>query len=71
MDATRFQQGYDRVFVPETVAERPRRVALIMDNASSHGFEVGHPQVEFIFLPLNSTARHQPMDAGLIAAVKR
>ena len=33
MDATRFQQGYDRVFVPETVAERPRRVALIMDNA--------------------------------------
>jgi len=57
--------------VPGTVAERPRRVALIMDNASSHGSEVSHPQVEFIFLPPNSSARHQPMDAGIIAAVKR
>jgi len=57
--------------VPGTVTERPCRVALIMDNASSHGSEVGHPQVEFIFLPPNSTARHQPMDAGIIAAFKR
>jgi len=71
MDATRFQQWFYRVFVPGTVAERPRRVALIMDNASSHRSEVGHPQVEFIFLPPNSTARHQPMDAGITAAVKR
>jgi len=71
MDATRFQQCFDRVFVPGTVTERPRRVALIMDNASSHGSEVGHPQVEGIFLPPNSTARPQPMDAGIIAAVKR
>jgi len=57
MDNTRFQQWLHRVFVPGTVAERPRRVTLIMDNASSHGCEVGHPQVETIFLPPNSTAR--------------
>jgi len=71
MDSTRFKQWFDRVFVPGTVEGRPRRVALIMDNASSRGPEVGHPQVELIFLPPNSTARHQPMDAGIIAAVKR
>lgn len=71
MDSTRFQQWFDRVFVPGTVEGRPRRVALLMDNASSHGSEVGHPQVEFIFLPPNSTATHQPMDADIIAAVKR
>jgi len=71
MDATRFQKWFDRVFVPGTVAERSRRVALIMDNAPSHGSEVGHPHVEFIFLLHNSTARHQPMDDGVIAAVKR
>eukprot|EP00170_Pyropia_yezoensis_P006849 contig_27899_g6871 len=52
IDATRFQQWFDIVFVPGTVEGRPRRVALIVDNASSHGSEVGHPQVEFIFLPL-------------------
>jgi len=69
MDATRFQQRFDRVFVPGTVEGRPRRVALIMDNASSHGSEVCHPQVEFIFLPPNSTARHQPMDAGKSSAI--
>jgi len=69
MDATRFQQWFDRVFVPGTVEGRPRRVALIMDNASSHGSEVCHPQMEFIFLSPNSTARHQPMDAGKSSAI--
>ena len=71
MDGTRFPQWFDRVFVPGTVAEPPGWVVLIMDNASSHGSEVGHPQVEFIFLPPNSTARQKPMGAGIIAAVKR
>jgi len=71
MDGTRFKKGFDEVFVPGVITHDRRKVALMMDNASSHGPQVGHPQVQFFFLPPNSTARNQPLDAGIIAAVKR
>jgi len=76
MDGTRFKKWFDEVFVPGVITHDRRKVALIMDNASSHGSQfhgsqVGHPQVHFFFLPPNSTARNQPLDAGIIAAVKR
>jgi len=76
MDGTRFKKWFGEVFVPGVITHDRRKVALIMDNASSHGSQfhgsqVGHPQVHFFFLPPNSTARNQPLDAGIIAAVKR
>ena len=71
MNGTRFKKWFDEVFVPGVITHDRRKVALMMDNASSHGSQVGHPQVQFFFLPPNSTARNQPLDAGIIAAVKR
>jgi len=71
MDGTRFKKWFDEVFVPGVITHDRRKVAMMMDNASSHGFQVGHPQVQFFFLPSSSTARNQPLDAGIVAAVKR
>lgn len=46
------------------------QVLLILDNAPSHtNLEDG--LVEVLMLPPNSTAKHQPMDMGVIAAFKR
>jgi len=71
MDGTRFKKSFDEVFVPGVITYGRRKGALILDKTSSHGSQVGHPQVQFFFLPPNSTARNQPLDAEIIAAVKR
>ena len=50
-----------------------RRVALLVDNCADHGNVDSLPpleNVEVFFLPPNTTSQIQPMDAGVIAAVK-
>ena len=50
--------------------ERP--VLLVWDNCSAHNVpEYPAPHVRVIFLPPNCTALLQPLDQGVIAAVKR
>ncbi|XP_071055115.1 tigger transposable element-derived protein 1-like [Onthophagus taurus] len=49
------------------------RVLLILDNATSHPVDVlkfGHPCVEVVFLPPNTTSLLQPLDQGVIKAFK-
>ena len=57
------------------IGETPgRRILLFIDNASSHGKEITLPRlphVEVKFLPKNTTPILQPMDLGVIAAIKR
>ena len=51
-----------------------RRVILLLDNCTAHGqpeILVTLQNVHVIFLPKNTTSRLQPMDAGIIASVKR
>lgn len=51
-----------------------RRVLLLVDNFSGHGSPECLPllaAVKVAFLPPNTTARLQPMDAGIIACLKR
>lgn len=50
-----------------------RKVALLIDNCSAHGTAETLPSIEGVhvhFLPPNSTSRLQPLDAGIIAALK-
>ena len=48
-----------------------KKVALLMDNFAAHDKDVlAHDRVDIYCLPPNSTAIHQPMDAGVIAALK-
>lgn len=48
-----------------------RKVILLMDNASSHKISRQLQNVRVHFLPPNTTAHIQPLDAGIISAVKR
>ena len=51
-----------------------RKVVLLLDNGSAHGNVETIPpltNVEIVFLPPNTTAKLQPMDAGVIAYLKR
>ncbi len=53
---------------------RNKRVVLLLDNASCHGSNTNTPvlsNVTVIFLPKRTTSRLQPMDAGVIADIKR
>lgn len=50
-----------------------RKVLLLMDNCSAHGSIDSMPSlshVEIQFLPPNTTSKLQPLDAGIIAAMK-
>lgn len=78
MDGSLFKDWFHQRFVPSVdkyLEEKklPRKAILIMDNASSH------PDVEYLcdgdikayFLPPNVTSLCQPMDQGVLAAVKK
>lgn len=51
-----------------------RKFALLLDNCTAHsrtGTVTDLEHVEIIFLPLNTISRIQPIDASIIAAIKR
>ena len=53
---------------PEVRSEK-RHILLFIDNCTAHP-EVHLSNIKLIFLPPNTTARLQPMDAGIIQTVK-
>ncbi len=68
MTAKIFEQwlrGLDR-----TMELKGRKIALLVDNCPSHCRVPGLKAVQLFFLPPNSTAAVQPMDAGVIRSLK-
>lgn len=64
---------FQEVFLPEIRKRTARQVVLLADNFGSHNTEdpaLQDPQVKWILLPPNCTSVHQPMDQGIIAALK-
>jgi hypothetical protein len=50
-----------------------RSILLTMDNFSAHIAAIEStppPNIRIIWLPLNATSRFQPLDQGIIAAIK-
>ena len=47
-----------------------RKIALIVDNCPAHPTVTGLEWIELIFLPPNTTSVTQPMDQGVIRALK-
>jgi DDE superfamily endonuclease/Tc5 transposase DNA-binding domain len=72
MDRITYRYWWDRVFLPAVREFTASPVALIMDQCSGHDSTVTDPlgQVTVYFLPPNTTSIYQPMDQGIIAAVK-
>ncbi|RHY15927.1 hypothetical protein DYB32_010699, partial [Aphanomyces invadans] len=55
----------------ESMVAQDRKVLLLVDNASSHKLPETLLNVNVRFLPPNTTAYLQPLDAGVIAALKK
>ena len=49
---------------------KKRKIALIVDNCPAHPTVTGLEWIELIFLPPNTTSVTQPMDQGVIRALK-
>eukprot|EP00984_Skeletonema_dohrnii_P031549 scaffold24154_cov78-Skeletonema_dohrnii-CCMP3373.AAC.1 len=62
-----------RDFLNHIRRKTTKKVLLILDNCGPHGAELIDPrgQVTVIFLPPNCTSMFQPMDAGVIAMLKK
>ena len=54
-------------------ATESRKIALLLDNAKVRGTASNHAHLsylELVYLPPNITSRLQPLEAGIIAAIK-
>jgi hypothetical protein len=71
-DARVFGEWWKEVLLPWVRSVTSKPVLLIMDNHSSHANLVDpRGQVTILELPPHCTAKHQPCDAGIIAALKK
>ena len=72
-DTCTFTRWFYKVFLLHVSSEMKDKVLLIMDNCGPHGADISDPleQVKMIPWPPNCTAVHQPMDQGIIQALKR
>lgn len=69
-----FTEWFNKCFVPEVRRYLNAKclefkVLLILDNAPGHPV-LEHPNVQFCFLPPNTTSLIQPLDQGIIATFK-
>ena len=58
-------EGLDNKFLAQK-----RKVALVVDNCSSHLEVENLKAIKLVFLPPNTTSKTQPMDQGVIRSLK-
>ena len=68
-----FTRWFHEVFLPHIRSNIKDKVLLVMDNCGPHGAKISDPlgQVKMMPLPPTCTAVHQPIDQGIIQAVKK
>ena len=72
MDRTVYRHWWTNVFLPSVRSKTSEPVALILDIFSGHDMDLVDPigQVKVFCLPPNLTSIYQPLDQGIISAVK-
>jgi len=70
MDGEVYEKWFNTVFVTAVWARTQLPCILIVDTCGAHG-KLKHPQVAICPLLPNVTSVHQPLDSGIIAALKR
>lgn len=71
VDIPVFNQWFDQVFRPYVRRRTGRKVILILDNAPGHFQPFEKDGIRVAFFPPNVTSWKQPMDMGIIAALKK
>ena len=71
VDTTVFMKWFDETFCQEVWRRTRRPVLLLLDNAPGHTKEFIRANITVKFFPPNVTAWKQPMDMGIIAALKK
>ena len=71
MDRGIFSRWLAEVFIPEIKKKTDQPVLLLMDNAPGHFLTAERANVKTLFLPANVTSWKQPLDLGIIAALKK
>ena len=71
MDTPTFMLWFDDIFYPNVTQKTREPVLLLLDNATGHGKEFTRNNVTVKFFPPNVTSWKQPMDMGIIAALKK
>lgn len=71
-DAVTFKQWFYTVFLPFVRKKTSEKVVLLIDNCGPHAADLhdSRDQVKILTLPPNCTSLFQPMDMGVIAALK-
>ncbi len=57
--------------VNRKMVKEGRNIVLLIDNAPSHPKDLHFSNIKLIFLPANTTSVLQPLDQGIIMAIKR
>ena len=71
IDIPSFNKWFDEVFVPFVCSRTNRKLLLIIHNSHVHAEALESAAIEVIFSPRNVTSSKQPMDKGIIAALKK
>lgn len=70
LDQSICQMWFDEVFVSFVKNKTAKKVVLIWDNCPGHKIINNDPQIVIICLPPNVTSVFQPMDMGILFALK-
>ena len=71
MDVSTYMKWFDEIFYPAVRLKTRKPVLLLLDNAPGHATEFVRDDVQVKFFPPRVTSWKQPMDMGIIAALKK
>ena len=71
IDTALFEKWFRNEFVPHVKRRTGEPVVLLVDNCGGHDASMVVDNVSLISLPPNCTSVHQPLDMGLLVAMKR
>ena len=71
MDVPTFIKWFNEIFEPHVCLKTEQRILLLLDNAPGHVLPFEWDGIRVAFFPPNVTSWKQPMDMGIIAALKK
>mmetsp|Transcript_813 Transcript_813/g.1272 ORF Transcript_813/g.1272 Transcript_813/m.1272 type:complete len:102 (+) Transcript_813:517-822(+) len=71
MDTSTFRRWFNDIFYPEVTRRTGQPLLLLLDNSPGHSSEFVQNNITVKFFPPNVTCWKQPMDMGIMTALKK